>query len=205
MEITSTIMGIMFILSNALLYPVIIALILLVVWVLIVLGQVISEYSGRTRDLARLRDGCRDASLHLQKNERRKAADALKNAGSNPFLEEYIRDLAGFIGDERLSLESEKLLQDYELKIARELDSLKILTRIAPMLGLMGTLIPLGPALMGLSAGNIEALASNLVVAFSTTILGLLVGGIAYAVMLVKRRWYLQDLSDMEYVAGVLS
>jgi len=205
MEVMSSITEIMFLLSNALLYPVIIALVALVVWVLIVLGQVVSEYSGRTRDLARLRKGCRDANLYRQKNEIDEAAHALKTAGSNPLLEKYIGDVAGFIGDERLSLESEKLLQDYELGIARELDSLKILTRVAPMLGLMGTLIPLGPALMGLSAGNIEALASNLVVAFSTTVLGLLVGGIAYGVLLVKRRWYLQDLSDMEYVAGVLS
>jgi biopolymer transport protein ExbB/TolQ len=195
----------MFLLSNALLYPVIIALIALVVWVLAVLGQVVSEYSGRMRDFARLRDGCQDARIHMQKHETSEAAHVLKNAGSNPLLERYIDEIAGFIGDERLSLESEKLLQDYELRITRELDSLKILIRIGPMLGLMGTLIPLGPALMGLSAGNIEALATNLVVAFSTTVLGLLVGGIAYTILLVRRRWYLQDLSDMEYVAGVLS
>lgn len=205
MDVTSSITGFMFILSNALLYPVIIALIVLVVWVLVVLGQVVSEYSGRTRDFARLRDGCRDARIQIQKREIGEAAQTLKNAGSNPLLEGYIGNIAGCIGDERLSLESEKLLQDYELRITRELDSLKLLIRIGPMLGLMGTLIPLGPALMGLSAGNIEALATNLVVAFSTTVLGLLIGGIAYGVMLVKRRWYLQDLSDMEYVAGVLS
>lgn len=72
------------------------------------------------------------------------------------------------------------------------------------MLGLMGTLIPLGPALMGLSSGNIQALATNLVIAFSTTVLGLLVGGVAYAVLVVRRRWYYQDFSDMEYIAGVL-
>ena len=94
----------------------------------------------------------------------------------------------------------EKLLQDYELIIGKEIQHLKILTRIAPMLGLMGTLIPLGPALMGLSSGNVQALASNLVVAFSTTVLGLLVGGIAYTLMVIRRGWYIQDFSDMEYI-----
>jgi biopolymer transport protein ExbB/TolQ len=72
------------------------------------------------------------------------------------------------------------------------------------MFGLMGTLIPLGPALMGLTSGDIQQLATNMVVAFSTTVLGLLTGGIAYAIVVVKKRWYTQDLSDMEYVVEVL-
>jgi len=57
---------------------------------------------------------------------------------------------------------------------------------------------------MGLTTGDIQQLATNLVVAFSTTVLGLLTGGIAYAIVLVKKRWYTQDLSDMEYVVEVL-
>ncbi|HIE31075.1 MAG TPA: MotA/TolQ/ExbB proton channel family protein, partial [Methanosarcinales archaeon] len=66
------------------------------------------------------------------------------------------------------------------------------------------TLIPMGPALIGLSAGNIQQLAANLVIAFSTTVLGLLAGGVAYCILLVKKKWYTQDLSDMEYVVEVL-
>jgi biopolymer transport protein ExbB/TolQ len=72
------------------------------------------------------------------------------------------------------------------------------------MLGLMGTLIPMGPALMGLSSGNIQQLAANLVIAFATTVLGLLAGGVAYSILLIKKKWYTQDLSDMEYVVEVL-
>lgn len=82
--------------------------------------------------------------------------------------------------------------------------NLSIVNGIGPMLGLMGTLIPLGPALMGLSAGNIHDLAANLMIAFSTTVLGLLAAGVAYCILLVKTKWYLQDLSDMEYVVEVL-
>jgi len=72
------------------------------------------------------------------------------------------------------------------------------------MLGLMGTLIPLGPALMGLSTGNIQQLSANLVIAFSTIVLGLLAGSVAYCILLIKTKWYLQDLSDIEYVVEVL-
>ena len=36
---------------------------------------------------------------------------------------------------------------------------LSLLTRVGPMLGLMGTLIPLGPALAGLAAGDMQGMA----------------------------------------------
>ncbi len=205
MDLSALIMETMFTISGALLYPAIILLLVFVIWALAALGQFISEYSGRTRDPGRLRAGCRDARALLEARSYDDAAETLAASGSNPFLGSFIGDLAKFLGDDRFSIESEKLLQDYEIRIAAELERLKILTRTAPMLGLMGTLIPLGPALMGLSSGNIEALASNLVIAFSTTVLGLFAGGIAYAVMLTKRRWYLQDLSDMEYVVRMVA
>ncbi|KAF5414802.1 MAG: hypothetical protein C5S38_04610 [Candidatus Methanophagaceae archaeon] len=128
----------------------------------------------------------------------------MKACGSNDFLREFILDIIETLKESKISVEAEKLLQDYELKIAKELEHARLIARVAPMLGLMGTLIPLGPALMGLTSGDIQQLATNLVVAFSTTVLGLLTGGIAYAIVLVKKRWYTQDLSDMEYVVEVL-
>jgi len=204
-DLSTLIMETMFTLSGALLYPAIIVLLAFVVWTLTALGQFISEYSGRTRNLERLRDGCRETQALVQAQSYGEAAETLAASGSNPLLRSFTGDLAKLLGDDRFSIESEKLLQDYEIRIAAELELLKILTRTAPMLGLMGTLIPLGPALMGLSAGNVEALASNLVIAFSTTVLGLFAGGIAYAIMLTKRRWYVQDLSDMEYVARMVA
>jgi len=44
----------------------------------------------------------------------------------------------------------------------------------------------------------------NLRAAFSVTVLGLLIGAIAFAVSLVRDRLYAQDLSDLEYVATTL-
>ena len=207
MELSAPVMEIMFLLSGALLYPTIILLIISVVWVLVVFGQMISEYSGRVRDIRGLRTAGREADHGSHRSCLRRMAEAKKTLTSvraNEEVRNYMQDLSEFFGDARFSIESEKLLQDYELSISKKLERLKILTRIAPMLGLMGTLIPLGPALMGLSSGNIQALATNLVIAFSTTVLGLLVGGVAYAVLVVKRRWYYQDFSDMEYITGVL-
>ena len=93
-----------------------------------------------------------------------------------------------------------KCLDDLEIDIARRLARLALATRVGPMLGLVGTLIPLGPALTGLATGRIEVLAGNLIIAFTTTVFGILIGGFAYAMGLVRRAWYEQDLSDLEFL-----
>jgi biopolymer transport protein ExbB/TolQ len=69
----------------------------------------------------------------------------------------------------------------------------------------MGTLIPLSPALEGLAKGNVRLLSDNLRVAFSVTVVGLLIGAVAFAISLVRDRMYAQDLSDLEYVATTLT
>ncbi len=204
MDATSGIIGAMFLISNSLLYPVIIILLGLVVWSLISVGQFVSEYASRSRDIAKLKVGCRDAKKYMQMQDYKKAAEALRSSGSNDFLRSFLNDLTESLKENKFAVEAEKLLQDYELRIAKELEKARLVVKLGPMFGLMGTLIPLGPALMGLTAGNIQQLATNLVVAFSTTVLGLLSGGIAYTISLVKKRWYTQDLSDMEYVVEVL-
>lgn len=200
MEVASSVMEVLFLFSEALLYPAILLLIVLVIWALVMIGQVISEYSGRIRDISQIREAGKRAQKAISAENSAGAREAFATIPLNPMVRKFVTDLSAFFGDARFSLEAEKLLQDYELIIGKELQHLKILTRTAPMLGLMGTLIPLGPALMGLSAGNIQTLVSNLVVAFSTTVLGLLVGGVAYAIMLIRRGWYHQDFSDMEYL-----
>ncbi len=75
-----------------------------------------------------------------------------------------------------------------------------MLVRIGPILGLMGTLIPISPALVGLAQGDVDTLSNNLVIAFSTTVVGLLIGGIAYVITTVRDRYYRQDIVDIEYL-----
>jgi len=84
------------------------------------------------------------------------------------------------------------------------LERTRLLVRAGPALGLMGTLIPLSPALAGLANGNVDELSSNLRIAFSVTVLGLLVGAVAFGLSLVRDRLYGQDLSDLQYVAARL-
>jgi biopolymer transport protein ExbB/TolQ len=80
-----------------------------------------------------------------------------------------------------------------------------MLVRFGPALGLMGTLIPLSPALTGLANGNTQTLSHNLRVAFSVTVVGLLIGAVAFALSLSRDRLYSQDLSDLEYLAALIN
>lgn len=96
------------------------------------------------------------------------------------------------------------LLDEYECMVERELETSKMFTKMGPMLGLMGTLIPMGPALVGLSSGDIASMAYNMQVAFATTVIGLFAGGIGFVVKAVKQRWYRRDMGMLNYIADML-
>jgi biopolymer transport protein ExbB/TolQ len=97
-----------------------------------------------------------------------------------------------------------KALADFDFASLRRLERTRVLVRAGPALGLMGTLIPLAPALAGLAEGDVAQLSRNLRVAFSVTVLGLVVGAVAFAISLVRDRLYGQDLSDLEFVVATL-
>jgi biopolymer transport protein ExbB/TolQ len=102
------------------------------------------------------------------------------------------------------SLNLEKQLQKLELMISKRLERMNVMVRLGPMFGLMGTLIPMGPALLALTRGNINTLASNLIIAFGTTVIGLLIGGLSYFIFTVRTRWYKHDMNDIHYICEVL-
>jgi biopolymer transport protein ExbB/TolQ len=99
----------------------------------------------------------------------------------------------------------QKLLADFEIAADKDLAISKTLTKMGPMLGLMGTLIPMGPALVGLSTGDISSMAYNMQVAFATTVVGLFTSAIGYITQQVKQRWYLQDMTNLEFLVELLN
>ncbi len=74
-----------------------------------------------------------------------------------------------------------------------------ILARVAPMLGLMGTLIPLGPGIAALSRGQFDVLADAVSIAFDTTVIGLAVGILGFIIGRLRRRWYDAILDAWEF------
>jgi biopolymer transport protein ExbB/TolQ len=97
---------------------------------------------------------------------------------------------------------AERALARYELNVQRRLDRTRLLVRAGPALGLMGTLIPLAPGLAALGEGDISALAESLRDAFGATVVGLLVGTVAFALTLSRTRMYSEDLVELEQGAA---
>lgn len=83
---------------------------------------------------------------------------------------------------------------ELELQALRRLEPVRVATRVAPMLGLVATMIPMGPALQAMAGGQMGEVAQALTVAFSAVILALLAAAITYTVAQVRRRWYAAEL-----------
>ncbi|MBK0052691.1 MotA/TolQ/ExbB proton channel family protein [Stenotrophomonas sp. S39] len=87
---------------------------------------------------------------------------------------------------------------DAELWILKRLELLRIVSRTAPMLGLVATMIPMGPALLALTRSDAQSVGENMVVAFSSVILALVAASLTFFVMTIRRRWLLEELRHFE-------
>lgn len=204
MSVYVEIVNLLFVFSTALLYPVILALLLLFGWSLALLGSIISEYTSRRRDVDELERVCLDLSEMALSGREDQATSLAEGYRASPRVSAVLGEVARSLKSDAFQPKIEKALQDAELGMGKALEPIKIGVRVGPMLGLMGTLIPMGPALISLSQGDIQQMANSLVIAFSTTVIGLAVGGVCYGVYTVRNRWYRQDLSDLEYAVELL-
>jgi hypothetical protein len=114
----------------------------------------------------------------------------------------YIKNL---LASRHSPVNREKTLADFELETTKQLGKTKSMSKLGPVLGLMGTLIPMGPALVGLASGDIASMAENMQVAFSTTVVGLIVGAIGFLLTEVKQRWFAKDLSQLIYISDLIT
>ncbi|ODT98797.1 MAG: biopolymer transporter [Planctomycetes bacterium SCN 63-9] len=194
---TDRLVEILFAITGVLLTPVLIILVILFATTLWMVGGLAREWVDRLRNRRAWR-------IFL---ESLKTAEEESCRFQNLALDGYpavFRDriwqakTAGLPSEDRMR----KTLDDLELGMARRLSWLSFLTRVGPMLGLVGTLLPLGPALRGLASDDLASLASNLEVAFTSTVFGLLIGGLAYGASCIRRNWYDQDISDLEFLAS---
>lgn len=88
-----------------------------------------------------------------------------------------------------------KISQD-QLDVAalEELEGVRTVSRLAPMLGLIATMIPMGPALKSLADGNVQGISENLIIAFSAVIFGLVTASITFWIASIKKRWLAAEL-----------
>ena len=192
--------------ANALQVPVLVLALLALCVVVYELGSYLVELRGRRRrHFASLSAGADEARSALLRGDREGAAAALAELPRSAAMASTLRFIVEHARTERSEHQLNKALADFDLESQRRLERTRMLVRFGPALGLMGTLIPLSPALTGLANGNTQTLSHNLRVAFSVTVVGLLIGAVAFALSLSRDRLYSQDLSDLEYLAALIN
>ena len=218
-----------YVISTSLMYPVIIVLLGLTLWLITEIGVFTVEYLSR---MGRL--GKSTGTGVLSKNESPdiereiievktlvdggkfgEGINVLNNCTTSRFVYLFLDGLLA-IKEKEIELDNpgtykklfpvnlEKLLQKCDLLISKRLEKSKAMIRLGPMFGLMGTLIPMGPALLALTKGDVETLAGSLIIAFGTTVIGLLIGVVSYLITVTRTRWYRQDMNDVHYICEVL-
>jgi biopolymer transport protein ExbB/TolQ len=95
----------------------------------------------------------------------------------------------------------EHLVLEREERVRRPLNVARMMVRVGPSLGLLGTLIPMGSSLASMAAGNLEAMAGQMVVAFTSTIVGLATGTLAYVVAAARQSWVTETIREQRYLA----
>ncbi|HCH91090.1 MAG TPA: hypothetical protein DFK15_17585 [Butyricimonas sp.] len=193
----NAISDIMFWISTGLLVPVIVLLILLFFRSLLLVGSFFGQYVSIRKTDKLIREQME--TLHVNNVDH--FAEKLPEK-SNSLVVMFMKRI---LAEQRNNAQVQRLLANFEIAADKDLAISKTLTKLGPILGLMGTLIPMGPALVGLSTGDIASMAYNMQVAFATTVIGLVAGAIGFLTQQVKQRWYLQDMTNLECLVEVLN
>ena len=186
--------------SNAFFWPVAIALLVLFAFSLFDLGRLAVEWWLKRRepdtDLSAVATAL---AMELRASAGRDVlADVPMSRSLARFWARVRTRLRAVESTHNLDVWLEEALQQEEINTAAGLDRSRALVRLGPMLGLAGTIIPLGPALQSLLTGDVAGMVGHLVVGFGAVVCGLMMSGVAYIITLVRERWSRVELKEME-------
>lgn len=188
--------NLMFWISNGFLVPVIVGLLFFFFKSILMLGSFFNQYIQRTRQEKALNE-----KLDLLDKQNLSGFEAgLDNVADTVFTRTVKKMFLQPDNQPYIN----RLLALYEINAEKEFGQAKILIKFGPILGLMGTLIPMGPALAGLSTGDISTMAYNMQIAFATTVLGLFTGAVGFILLQVRQRWAHTDLAQLDYISELM-
>lgn len=196
MDIGALLKSLIYLIASSLLYPVLFLLVALVVYIVISSGSFFAEWLER---------------LRLVNYSPERLPRLIREGNDQNFfphrVNSYLEDLRLLLNkvSQPDGVEIENILQETSLRTWESLDHIKMIIRIGPSLGLIGTLIPMGTGLAALGQGDMTGLSSDLVIAFTTTVVGLAVGIVAYFFYTIKRRWVEEDIKNIELATEILA
>lgn len=184
-------------LSTGLLVPVIVLLLLFFFRALLLGGSFYGQFIDRNKNNRAIKKQLRNRKLE----ELSVDGFSDKQRKSN----ELVQTILEMLEKENNRAGLDKLIGDYEIIADKDLGKSRTLSKLGPMLGLMGTLIPMGPALVALAVGDVASMASNMQVAFATTVIGLFIGAIGFVTLQTKQRWYADDMNTLDFIADSIT
>lgn len=185
--------------SSALQTPTIVILILLIIITIVMLGSFIGEIFTERRTLK-----VRIPLLidDMQGKSADQLAEVIKRSGLLKRQKKAALELISrsSYSDETREALARQLIADEESRYSSITKITDLVSKVAPMFGLMGTLIPLGPGLLALGQGDTKTLSDSLLIAFDTTVAGLISAAVAYIISAVRKNWYEQYMVGLETV-----
>lgn len=184
--------------ASAMEIPVIVLLLILIAVTVFMIGWIISEFFTERRHLRAKLPKMVD-ELNAAKDTQ-DIDDCIRNSELLRRQKRSLRELISHPDITPLMRESlaVRLIQQEQAFYDRRLRISDVIAKIGPMLGLLGTLIPLGPGIIALGQGDTITLSSSLLTAFDTTIMGLIAAAAAVVISTIRSRWYADYMSVLE-------
>lgn len=200
MAISENLVNSLHIITNALRVPVIIILFVMIIVTVISAGMLIGEFFTERRHLrAKMPQLVDTLKAHTRPTEDSIAAsqllkhqkDALSELTKHPQLSNMMR--------EELAV---RIITEEQNRYDRRVRITDMIAKLGPMFGLMGTLIPLGPGIIALGQGDTQTLSNALLMAFDTTVAGLICAAVAIVISAIRKGWYGNYMSILETLMG---
>lgn len=186
---------ILFLVSDSLLIPDIIVLLVLFVRALFLVGSFYNQYITKYKNERQLRP-----ILNQLTPERMEELQAALPEKDNSLYIKYLRAILARPADDTYA---DYMITNFENDAEKDVVTSKLLAKVGPVLGLIGTLIAMSPALTGLSQGDISKMASNMQVVFATTVVGLVVSLVGLVTLQFKQRWYAKQVNQLDYITRI--
>ena len=186
---------ILFLVSDSLLIPDIIVLLVLFVRALFLVGSFYNQYITKYKNERQLRP-----ILNQLTPERMEELQAALPEKDNSLYIKYLRAILARPADDTYA---DYMITNFENDAEKNVVTSKLLAKVGPVLGLIGTLIAMSPALTGLSQGDISKMASNMQVVFATTVVGLVVSLVGLVTLQFKQRWYAKEVNQLDYITRI--
>lgn len=182
--------------ASALRVPIIIILILFIAFSVFCVGWLIVEVLTERRHMKYSLPQLLDELKHQDGDLK----ECIKSSGLLIRQKEALLELTRHPDFDRDMLESlaDNLVEKEQSHYGLILKATNLISKLAPMAGLLGTLIPLGPGIIALGQGDTMTLSNSMLTAFDTTIAGLIAAGICLIVHTFRTHWYAAYMSDLQ-------